>query len=85
MDVATVEHLSKYLFNFGYFGQDATCTQALVKEELSKFSDYDIHCAATELIDEDPPRSKILSRYTLKEDDLFCSPKCVRLQTPFLI
>ena len=74
------EHLSKHLFMYGYFGEHETCTQVLVKNELQKFSDYDIHCAASTLIDENHIRSKELERYTLAQDDLFCSPKFRRLK-----
>lgn len=40
-----VDNLARRLFDYGYFGNDATCTLELVRQELSKFSDYDIHCA----------------------------------------
>lgn len=75
-----IEHLSTQLYTCGYFGHDETCTQKLVKKELEKFSDFDVHCAALELIDESPGRAKMLSRYTLEAEDLFCSPKCERLR-----
>lgn len=76
----TIEHLSKHLFMYGYFGEHETCTQTLVKKELENFSDYDIHCAAQTLIEENRFRSKELERYTLQENDLFCSPKFSRLR-----
>ena len=75
-----IEHLSKKLYTCGYFGNDATCTQTLVKKELEKFSDYDIHCAAAALIDENRHRTADLERYLLDETDLYCSPKFVRLK-----
>ena len=75
-----VDHLSKHLFMYGYFGQHETCTQSLVKKELKSFSDYDIHCAAQVLIEENQLRKKELERYTLQESDLFCSPKFSRLR-----
>lgn len=75
-----IEHLSDKLFTFGYFGKDATCTQSLVRKELEKFSDYDLHCAAAALIDENPRRSVDLDRYLLQEDDLYCSPKFTRMK-----
>lgn len=77
---SAVEHLSKHLREFGYFGNHATCTQTLVKRELEKFSDYDIHCAAAALIDENSLRKSELDRYTLNEEHLYCSPKFVRLK-----
>lgn len=75
-----VNHLSKHLFMYGYFGQHETCTLELVKKELKSFSDYDIHCAAQTLIEENKFRSAELERYTLQESDLFCSPKFSRLK-----
>ncbi len=75
-----IDHLSKHLFMYGYFGEHETCNQSLVKKELQNFSDYDIHCAAVTLIEENPLRSKELERYTLQQDDLFCSPKFCRLK-----
>ncbi len=75
-----VEHLSHQLYASGYFGFHATCTQALVKKELENFSDYDVHCAAAALIDENPHRKGELQRYLLQEEDLYCSPKFVRLK-----
>ena len=48
------EHLAYQLFINGYFGRDATCTMDLVRKELAKFSDYDIHCAALDLIEDNP-------------------------------
>jgi SWI/SNF-related matrix-associated actin-dependent regulator 1 of chromatin subfamily A len=83
-----IEHLSKYLFMYGYFGNHETCTQHLVKNELEKFSDYDIHCACLGLIEERKSRSRELERYTLLENDMFCSPKFkslkVRIIAPIL-
>ena len=77
-----IEHLSTQLKTSGYFGTDATCTLKLVKNELKKFSDYDIHCAALELIGENPLRAKDLERYTLEQNVLFDSPK-VSVFNPF--
>ena len=78
---AAIEHLSKHLFMYKYFGNDASCTQNLVREELEKFSDFDVHCAASEAIEESPIRAGEMSRYQLHENDLFCSPKFQRLKT----
>jgi len=75
-----IQHLAKNFYSFGYFGRDATCTHSLVVKEISKFSDYDIHCAAAAMIDENSHRSTDLARYLLQEDDLFCSPKFSRLK-----
>lgn len=79
-----IEHLSKHLFMYGYFGQHETCNQALVKKELQGFSDYDIHCAAQLLLEENHLRADELNRYTLQETDLFCSPKFNRLKVRLL-
>eukprot|EP00554_Chaetoceros_debilis_P002425 CAMPEP_0194085366 /NCGR_PEP_ID=MMETSP0149-20130528/17372_1 /TAXON_ID=122233 /ORGANISM="Chaetoceros debilis, Strain MM31A-1" /LENGTH=1145 /DNA_ID=CAMNT_0038768237 /DNA_START=83 /DNA_END=3520 /DNA_ORIENTATION=+ len=75
-----IEHLSKSLFVAGYFGYDATCTQTLVKKELELFSDYDIHCAALSLIEDNRNLRPELGKYLLQESDLFCSPKFARIQ-----
>lgn len=79
-----IEDLSKQLFISGYFGRHETCTQVMVKKQLELFNDYDIHNAALELIDENACRADTLSRFTLKEDDLFCSPKFIRLKVSLL-
>lgn len=75
-----IDHLATKLYTFGYFGHDATCNVSLVKKELEKFSDYDIHCAAAALIEENTHRSGELERYLLQEESLYCSPKFVRLK-----
>ncbi len=75
-----IDHLSKHLFMYGYFGDHETCTQELVKKELQTFSDYDIHCAAQTLIEDNRLRKGELERYTLEENDMFCSPKFARLK-----
>ena len=75
MSSDSIEILSNLLLQYGYFGRDASCTLKLVQNELEKFSDYDIHCAALDLIHEDPTRTKQMERFTLREDDLFSSPK----------
>jgi len=67
--------------NYRFFGNDASCTLQLVRDELDKFSDYEIHCAAIHMIEENPKRKVHLERYLLMECDLFCSPKFVRLRT----
>ncbi|KAL3786634.1 hypothetical protein HJC23_006830 [Cyclotella cryptica] len=80
LDENDVDDLSRRLLNYHYFGNDATCTLQLVKNQLEKLSDYDIHCAALTMIEENPCRREFLERYTLMESDLFCSPKFVRLR-----
>lgn len=73
-------HLANQLYQYGYFGRDETCTVDHVSRELEKFSDFDLHCAALELIEENKHRREELGRYTLKQEDLFCSPKFARLR-----
>jgi hypothetical protein len=51
-----------------------------VQKELEKFSDFDIHCAAAALIEENLSRKSVLERYLLQEDDIYCSPKFKRLK-----
>lgn len=48
------DHLAYHFHLNGYFGRDETCTLDLVHKELDKFCDYDIHCAALDMIDENP-------------------------------
>ena len=50
------DHLAYHFHLNGYFGRDETCTIELVRKELDKFCDYDIHCAALDMIDENPCR-----------------------------
>lgn len=74
-------HLANCLYQYGFFGRDATCTVDHVRRELEKFSDFDLHCAALELIEENKFRREELGRYTLAQEELFSSPKFVRLRT----
>ena len=77
-DKSTLSHLA---LDYGFFGNDASCTLQLVRDELDKFSDYEIHCAAIHMIEDNPKRREHLEKFTLMENDLFCSPKFVRLRT----
>ena len=74
------ENLASHLHRLGYFGRDASCSIDLVRKELVNLSDFDIHCAALDLIDEFPSMRDDLSKFTLLQEDLFCSPKFKRLQ-----
>jgi len=76
-----VNHLSRILLHARYFGNDKTCTQDHVLRELMAFSDYDIHMTALEIISESSTYEAELSRYILNQEDMFCSPKFVRLRT----
>lgn len=104
--------LAMRAMNHGYFGSDASLTVGLCLEEMDKYSDYEIHCAAMAMIEgkwtllnwtsimmiflsypsyfflslyliaENPSgRKQYLEKYTLMEEDLFCSPKFVRLRS----
>jgi len=73
--------LARLALSYHFFGNDASCTLQIVRDELDKFSDYEIHEAAMTMIDESPARRKYLEKYTLMESDLFCSPKFVRLRS----
>lgn len=97
--------LARLAFSYNWFGNDPSCTLQLVRDELDKYSDYEVHCSAIQMIEgecmvicacdvylcqfltklcviaESPARRKVLERFTLMEDDLFCSPKFVRLRT----
>jgi SWI/SNF-related matrix-associated actin-dependent regulator 1 of chromatin subfamily A len=75
------DNLAHLALNYGWFGSDASCTLRLVREELEKYSDYEIHCAAIQMIEDNPRRKEHLEKYTLMEQDLFCSPKFVRLRS----
>lgn len=73
------DHLTQFFYQYGAFRGEG-CTKSKVADELEKFTDFDIHLTAAELIDDNPLRRKDLERYVLDEQDLFCSAKFVRLQ-----
>lgn len=75
-----INHLTTRFFEYGYFGRDNSCTVKHVQQELEKMSDFDIHLAVLELMDENPCRIAEMKRYTLEEIDLFSSPKFERLR-----
>mmetsp|Transcript_64570 Transcript_64570/g.76451 ORF Transcript_64570/g.76451 Transcript_64570/m.76451 type:complete len:634 (-) Transcript_64570:75-1976(-) len=76
-----IDHLSSVLTSCGFFGSDKSLTLSLVHKELDTWCDYDIHCAAFDLIQENPSLRKKLDRYILEEESLFCSAKFTRLRT----
>lgn len=80
LEYEEINDLAMRMLNYNYFGSDSTCTLQLVKNELEKLSDYDIHCAALTMIEENSARREHLEKYTLIQNDLFCSPKFVRLR-----
>ena len=43
--------LARLALSYNYFGNDASCTLQLVRDELDKHSDYEIHCAALHMIE----------------------------------
>lgn len=72
-------HMASMFHKYGAFRGEA-CTKAKVREELEKYSDFEIHLTAYELIEENKLRRNDLERYVLDSDDLFCSAKCVHLR-----
>jgi SWI/SNF-related matrix-associated actin-dependent regulator 1 of chromatin subfamily A len=74
------ERLAHWFYRYGAFRGDG-CTKAKVEEELEKFTDFDIHLMALELIDENEHRRNDLEKYVLDEEDLFRSAKFVSLRT----
>jgi len=45
------DNLARKALDYGFFGSDPSCTLQLVRDELDKFSDYEIHCAALCMIE----------------------------------
>lgn len=82
-----IDHLADCLMQYGFFGRDATLSKKLVRAELDSFSDFDIHCVALEMIEEDPSWQPKMERYCLDSDCLFMSPKfnCLRELLPSLV
>jgi SWI/SNF-related matrix-associated actin-dependent regulator of chromatin subfamily A containing DEAD/H box 1 len=76
-----IHHLAYHLRMYGYFGQAESCTLELVKREVRTMSDFHIHHAALDVIDEHKSRRKEMERYILSESDLFSSPKLDTLRT----
>ena len=78
-----IEHLVHHTNTYGYWGNVETATdkRELIRRELAKFSDFNLHGMACDLIRENPLRANEMQRYKLAEDDLFCSPKFVKLRT----
>ena len=76
------DELARLAQRYGLFGNDESLTLQLVRGELEGYSDFEVHCAALDMIADNPSkdRKKYLEKYTLKVDDLFSSPKFVRLQ-----
>ncbi|KAL7567389.1 hypothetical protein ACA910_010280 [Epithemia clementina (nom. ined.)] len=81
--------LAQLFHQYGAFGGDGggSCNSlAKVREAVDQMNDFDIHLMALDLMEEEDggqnkSRREALSKYTLMEDDLFSSAKCVRLQT----
>jgi SWI/SNF-related matrix-associated actin-dependent regulator 1 of chromatin subfamily A len=76
-----IDHLANHLRMYGYFGHDTSLTVNLIKRQLEKMSDFDIHHAALDVIDENRRRQPEMAKYILDEKDLFCSPKLEKLRT----
>jgi SWI/SNF-related matrix-associated actin-dependent regulator 1 of chromatin subfamily A len=77
---AEIEHLTTHFHKYGAFKGEGS-TKARVADELAKFSDFNIHLTALELIDENNHRRKDLERYVLDEDALYSSAKFKKLRT----
>jgi SWI/SNF-related matrix-associated actin-dependent regulator of chromatin subfamily A containing DEAD/H box 1 len=73
------EHLNRCFHSYGAF-RGAAATLPKVADQLEKFNDFDIHVTALDLIAENPCRKFELDRYVLDAEDLFSSPKFVRLR-----
>jgi SWI/SNF-related matrix-associated actin-dependent regulator 1 of chromatin subfamily A len=84
-----IEHIVHHTNTYGYWGNVETAKdkKELIRRELARFSDFDLHSMACDLIQENPLRAKEMERYKLAQEDLFCSPKFVKLRTliPLLI
>jgi len=74
-----IDHLVDCFHRFGAFKGDGS-TRKRIGEEVSKFSDFEIHLTALELIQENEHRRPELGRYVLDQDALFSSAKCTRLR-----
>lgn len=72
--------LADCFYRFGAFRGEA-CSRERVAGELEKYSDFEIHLTASELVDGNPCLKTELDRYILREDDLFSSAKFVRLRS----
>lgn len=45
------DNLARLALDYHWFGNDPSCTLQLVRDELDKYSDYEVHCAAIQMID----------------------------------
>ena len=52
-----------------------------VAAELDKFNDFEIHHTALDLVEQNESRREMLEPYILRQEDLFCSTKFVRLRS----
>jgi len=82
-----IDHLAESLMQYGFFGREISLTKARVKAELDNFSDFDIHCVALEMMEEDETLRSQMERYCLDTEHLFSSPKfvCLRSLLPSLV
>jgi hypothetical protein len=78
-DEESVRELTKTFFNAGYFGNDASQTPRMVAEQMNGWSDFELHAGCLSLIEEFPSLGPKLSKYTLQEEDLFQSPKMIKV------
>lgn len=74
------EHLVHWFHQYGAFRGEAN-TKKRVAEELEKYSDFEIHLTAHDLVSENVHRREEIGRYLLSEDDLYSSAKFNLLRT----
>ena len=80
-DETNVNLLADVFYNTRYFGSDKSCTFEMVKGEMLKWSDFDLHSACLDTIRQFPSMKEKLEKYCLMESDLFTSPKMQKLRT----
>ena len=74
------EHMAECFRKYGAFREDGSTTLKMVQDALEEYNDFEIHLTAHELLSENKLRAKELDRYILNKEDLFASPKFVRLR-----
>lgn len=75
------EKLAHLFMDYGWFGNDASLTLQLVRNELVNFSDYGIHCAAIQMIEDNPARRKHLEVHLNGIRFVLLSQVCTLAQT----
>ena len=80
LEPSETNHLIDCFYKFGAFRGEG-CSRERVKNELERYSDFEIHLTALDLLHQNPSRDNDLGRYVLREEDLYSSAKCQRLRT----